>query len=105
MTEEKMKFCPTGGMLNMAKENRLIDANDVYALFDVNGFARLHVGDIDIIPRVDAVEVVHGRWDIDRSFMPFLSTCSECGAFYDVDGAFEWNYCPNCGAKMILAGK
>ena len=42
----------------MANEKRLIDANDVYALFDANGFARLHVGDIDTIPRVDAVEVV-----------------------------------------------
>ena len=42
----------------MANEKRLIDANDVYALFDKNGFARLHVGDIDTIPRVDAVEVV-----------------------------------------------
>ena len=37
---------------------RLIDDNDVYALFDASGFARLHVSDIDTIPRVDAVEVV-----------------------------------------------
>ena len=36
----------------------LIDVNDVYSLFDINGFARLHVADIDTIPRVDAVEVV-----------------------------------------------
>ena len=55
---------------------------------------------IESIPTVDAVEVVHGRWDIDKSFMPFISTCSKCGACYDVDGAFDWNYCPNCGAKM-----
>lgn len=42
----------------MANEKRLIDANDVYSLFDVKGMARLHVADIDVIPRVDAVEVV-----------------------------------------------
>ena len=41
----------------MENEKRLIDANDVYALFDKNGTARLHVADIDVIPRVDAVEV------------------------------------------------
>lgn len=40
------------------EEKRLIDENDVYSLFDKSGFARLHVSDIDTIPRVDAVEVV-----------------------------------------------
>ena len=50
-----------GGGLTMANEKRLIDANDVYSLFDVNGFARLHVVDIDAIPRVDAVEVLRCR--------------------------------------------
>ena len=40
---------------------RMIDANDVYSLFDKSGFARLHVADIDTIPRVDAVEVVRCR--------------------------------------------
>lgn len=49
---------------------------------------------------VEAKEVIHGNWQIDKSFMPFVSTCSECGSFYDVDGAFDWNYCPYCGAKM-----
>lgn len=51
-------------------------------------------------PTVDAVAVVHGKWHIDKSFMPFICTCSECGAVYDIDGAFEWHYCPICGAKM-----
>lgn len=39
----------------MAK--RLIDENDVYSLFEQNGTVRLHVGDIDVLPRVDAVEL------------------------------------------------
>lgn len=42
-------------------EKQLIDANDVYSLFDVNGLASLHITDIDVIPRVDAVEVVRCR--------------------------------------------
>ena len=45
----------------MANEKRLINVNDVYSLFDKSGFARLHVADIDTIPRVDAVEVVRCR--------------------------------------------
>ena len=41
-----------------SNEKRLIDVNDIYSLFNQNGIARLHVADIDTIPRVDAVEVV-----------------------------------------------
>ena len=55
---------------------------------------------IRLMPSIDAVPIVRGHWNIDKSFMPFISTCSECGAVYDIDGVFEWNYCPNCGADM-----
>ena len=85
---------------------RLLDENDVYALFAQNGTARLHVADIDVLPRVDAVEVVHGRW-IDENgflFMPLPKGhrwchCSECG---ETIIGIPHNYCPNCGAKMDL---
>ena len=56
---------------------RLIDANDVYSLFGINGFARLHVADIDTIPRVDAVEVVR---------------CRDCKSYDD-----ECGYCESMG--------
>lgn len=45
----------------MANDKQLIDANDVYSLFDRSRFARMHLSDIDTIPRVDAVEVVRCR--------------------------------------------
>ena len=45
----------------MENEKQLIDAKDVYSLFDITGFARMHVSDIDTIQRVDAVEVVRCR--------------------------------------------
>ena len=51
--------------------------------------------------KADVQPVKHGRWN-------GYETCSVCGAsksyfFYctetgDWDG--DWNYCPNCGAKM-----
>ena len=81
---------------------RLLDEDDVYALFAQNGTARLHVADIDVLPRVDAVKVVHGRWDDGK--------CTVCG--FDlrdmIDGESEFRnwvwkgvpYCPDCGAKM-----
>lgn len=55
-------------------------------------------------PTVDAVEVVHGH-DTGRCR---IFECSECG--YGVNDIYqkdeenylvgEFNYCPNCGAKM-----
>ena len=52
-----MYFLCGGEIITMINEKQLIDANDVYSLFDADGFAILHIADIDAIPRVDAVEV------------------------------------------------
>lgn len=46
-------------------------------------------------PTVDAVFVVHGKWE-DAGF-GLVYKCSECGLSEDVRLS---NYCPNCGAKM-----
>ena len=76
---------------------RLLDEDDVYALFAPNGTARLHVADIDVLPRVDAVEVVHGRWiDTPDEMTKYKCDNPKCG----FPSFVPWNYCPNCGAKM-----
>ena len=48
-------------------------------------------------PAVDAVEVVHGRWVDNGIPDSMLSGCSVCGFSC---GAYSFNFCPNCGAKM-----
>lgn len=48
---------------------------------------------IEIVPAVDAVQVVHGEWKWSHG-----GQCSECG-FHNSN--FDYNYCPNCGAKMV----
>ena len=49
---------------------QLLNENDVYALFARNGIARLHVADIEALPRVDAVEVSRlGK--LGRLMMPY----------------------------------
>ena len=56
--------------------------------------------EIEDMPTIDAVEVVHGRWEWCREENCVI--CSECkdehyiGAFHQ----YSKNYCPNCGAKM-----
>ena len=56
------------------------------------------VGELNSVPAVDAVPVVHGRWIFhDDDIMPWVSS-SECGIC--TDSTNKTSYCPNCGAKM-----
>lgn len=50
------------------------------------------------IPTVDAVPVVHGRWNNMDGYKT-RKVCSECGWDVPEYGKF-YSYCPNCGAKM-----
>ena len=64
--------------------------------------------EIDAMPTVDAVPVVHGRWD--KGTDSYWHICEECGAEVDISmGTGVWvegvelhelKYCPNCGARM-----
>ena len=102
----------------MANEKRLIDANAVkekiwYGNSDPSGLRQYASGFIDNAPTVDAVEVVHGRWQdfadkYDKSAKRHDFRCSVCNKLASnfVGGTEDWwdmwkpNYCPNCGAKM-----
>ena len=98
----------------MANEKRLIDANVVLAKQFTSGLSDAsgnYYGHADVIfaddianaPTVDAVEVVHGRWESTRFGDIRIATCSACGAkqgLYINGRVPNLNYCPNCGAKM-----
>lgn len=48
-------------------------------------------------------EEEHGWWVIERSSVEAEIKCSECGYSYieaDSYARAEYNYCPQCGAKM-----
>lgn len=57
-------------------------------------------GEIKALPAADVAPVVHGRWIEDHDYLK----CPECGVMVKWDFTFfdigNWNYCPNCGAKM-----
>lgn len=59
---------------------------------------------LSMLPAVDAVPVVHGRWiHLDpRERATISGKCSCCGweAHYYEDDVADMPYCPNCGAKM-----
>ena len=52
------------------------------------------------MPAADVAPVVHGKWIEDHDYLK----CPECGVMVKWDFTFfdigNWNYCPNCGAKM-----
>lgn len=64
---------------------------------------------IELLPAADVEEVEHGKWmgkQLDN-FRKYEVTCSNCGWIgienYDsYNDPSDFNYCPNCGAKMDL---
>jgi DNA-directed RNA polymerase subunit RPC12/RpoP len=93
---------------------RLIDADAVekQAYDDVHYHAELEDWEFDVVTHyldhattVDAVPVVHGRWEFDGSDFADIWKCSACGK----DWYFEYDprdaetpvkFCPDCGARM-----
>lgn len=55
------------------------------------------------LPTIDPVK--HGKWYITED-MPYFGhiqeylTCSACEGRFHGTGVEEWDYCPNCGARM-----
>lgn len=113
----------------MATEKRLIDANALkeylnsieasgghkYYRKGMDDVLHFHMPNIiEDAPTVDAVEVVHGRWedvqetemyvpDMKFTITKTAETCSACKARIGFIGAKQYLFdavCPNCGAKM-----
>lgn len=64
-------------------------------------FVRLEdvVNWIKLIPTVDAVEVVHAKWE--RVYLPRNREAMRCSNCRKHLGTFDLtDYCPHCGAKM-----
>ena len=90
----------------MANEKRLIDAKALIAEYD-----RQHEGEpgkarklMEDAPTVDAVEVVHGRWEPHPRHPGFdrCSICHNCIVADDWADGVKWRFCPQCGANMDL---
>ena len=99
----------------MATEKRLICDEDakrrIIALAVAHNTSSLPIDMvINVIlhqtPTVEAVEVVHGRWKAHKPDCRGYTAgfiCSCCGDIVYTDYRMkecEYNYCPNCGAKM-----
>ena len=105
----------------MANAKRLIDANKLIAVFRniADHAVRNHtliaatiytaIDTVEEQKTVDAVEVVHGRWETncdpeecEKDF--YCSVCEELICDFDTTALYPgencYYYCPNCGARM-----
>ena len=89
----------------MADEKRLIDANALnWGRCPTDG--KLAKAWLDEAPTVDAVEVVHGRWEYGKWEQGHWvkgnerCRCSVCNRDFAVDNLNIWHGCPHCLAKM-----
>lgn len=68
--------------------------------YNAKAIYRVTKEEIDAMPTVDAVPVVHGRWKEDPSGYGFW-ICSACGFVSEASAAdMLYKFCPVCGAKM-----
>ena len=61
------------------------------------------IDEMNAFPSVDVQEVKHGHWEHDTGIWSNFEICSLCKQW--TKSSFEYDYCPNCGAKMDLKGE
>ena len=55
----------------------------------------------ELLKRIEEGMIKHGKWETNK--VAFMKTCSLCGK--SVDQSHDYNFCPECGAKMDLEGE
>jgi hypothetical protein len=94
------------GERNMENEKRLIDANPIvqFIMDGLNNPDKLKalghdaieiLAEIEFAPTVDAVEVIHAKWE---NVQKGKGCCSNCHRLDSVDSLAT--HCRYCGAKM-----
>lgn len=76
---------------------RLIDANALSELIWRSSRSAIQEV-IQNAPTIEAERIRHGHWEHGKDVFGMYYQCSECGDQYHV--GYEFNYCPNCGARM-----
>ena len=95
-------------MEKASSKKRLIDYYYLAEKIECPEVPLVYWDDIEAAPTVDAVEVVHGRWEemhyeggiLDGTNFDRCSVCGYERVFDDPALKTVFKYCPNCGAKM-----
>ena len=93
-----MRLIDADALITLLKKCQQLDWNNNIAPVSWNHAFDNFKYMIDDEPTIEAEPVKRGRWT--AIYCPF-DTCSECGTSFDTTMG-NFNYCPNCGVKMIL---
>ena len=97
-TEKRLIYC--GDVMRLLRESKVPETGAFSKGINKGlNIALSTIGNEQILPSVDAVEVVHGRWNQDGVY-DVCSVCNSCTLMPHLKGLSKFNYCPNCGAKM-----
>ena len=82
-------------------EREALRTKAVY-MFGFGPFKYVPLSAIESAPAADVAPVVHGRWefaggDDDENLYGW---CSVCNKHWKEEHIENFNYCPNCGARM-----
>lgn len=110
--KSKCDFYPEKRQQKPKAKRQIVDVQEAKTFIDANWpndplLKQIVFNLLDKLPKVDAVEVVHGRfeewWPPKHMILTgedMLYWCSVCDAKYaDVEG---YRYCPHCGNPMDL---
>lgn len=89
MKKHEPKYVEVEGIMRACYDSFLKTGNKAYS--EIIALA-------DAVPAADVEEVRHGRWIRETNC---YYRCSVCGDHHPcTKGNMDYNYCPNCGAKM-----
>ena len=58
---------------------------------------------VEELPAADVVEQKYGKWIEEEIRGDIRTVCSNCEE--ETGTIYEFNYCPNCGARMVTDGQ
>lgn len=82
------------GLKIIANENGTFSEYD--DTFDITIHCQSEEEQDEVLAKLNAPQPKRGCWIYHDGYIPYKHECSECGKRFGTD----FNYCPNCGAKM-----
>lgn len=76
--------------------------NDIRDCISVEGYCAI-LERLKKLPSVNPQEPKTGHWKRNETIR--LTYCSECGFGQHIDEFRTYNYCPNCGCRMVKPQK
>ena len=86
--------------MRLIDADALINDRENFIVIGAGDNICIDIYDIEKAPTIEDEPVKHGRWEWDTEDIYRCTVCYEKVHVKEVMGRPDWDYCPNCGAKM-----